>query len=179
MVIKVILAGGKAERMGREKGILKVNGVALLERVISACEGETYVAVSRNTPETKAFCLKRGYPIINTPGKGYVEDVSWIFSNYGEFISISCDIPFLRKEDVEEIEKAFCEFSLVGCLRLERTPKGGGSLVFRNKTLVGINTVTKGEERFFEFSNELLAFNVNTPFDLFLANRLARYVDKD
>lgn len=174
--LKVILAGGKAERMGREKGILKVNGIPLLERVFSACE-EAYVAVSKNTPETRAFCLERGYPVIDTPGKGYVHDVNWIFKNYGEFISISCDIPFIRREDIEEIEKAFCEFSLIGCLSLSKTPKGSGALIFEGKTLVGINTVTAGEERFFEFSNGLLAFNVNTPFDLYLANRIARFLD--
>lgn len=176
MVLKVILAGGRARRMGREKAILKVNGIPLLERVLNAC-GDAFVAISKHTTETKAFCLSNGYPLIHTPGKGYAEDVRWILNNYGPFISISCDIPFLRKEDVKEIERAFCKFSLIGCLSLERTPKGGGAMMFEGRTLVGVNTVTFGEERFFEFSNELLAFNVNNPFDLFLANRIARILD--
>jgi|Deesub1362B_J571_1020462.scaffolds.fasta_scaffold00269_18 adenosylcobinamide-phosphate guanylyltransferase len=181
MAFKIILAGGRAKRMGKEKGILKVNGIPLIERVFNACNAcDAYVAVSRNTPETKSYCLSKKIPIINTPGEGYVEDVRWLFENYGEFISIACDIPFLRREDINEIESAFSKnFSLTGCVSLKRTPKGAGAVIFKGNCLVGINTVTFGEERFFEFSNELLAFNINNPFDLFLADRLARILDEN
>jgi adenosylcobinamide-phosphate guanylyltransferase len=176
-ILEIVLAGGRATRMGKEKAILKVNGITLLERVLHACDN-AYVAVSRRTAETKAFCISKGYPTIDTPGMGYVEDVKWLLKHYGEFLSISCDIPFIRKEDLEEIKKAFCEFSLTGFVSLKRTPKGGSASIFSGKSLVGINTVTHGSERFFEFSNELLAFNVNTPFDLFLVNRLAKLLDQ-
>ncbi len=188
-MLKIILAGGRAKRMGKEKAILKINGITLVERVFDACE-EAFVAVSRHTPKTISYCLSKKLPIIRTPGRGYVEDVRWLFERYGEFISIACDIPFLRREDVKEIEKEVKEVkrasnensnenpSLIGCISLERTPKGAGAVTFKGKCLVGINTVTFGEERFFEFSNTLLAFNINNPFDYFLANRLARIVDE-
>ncbi len=179
MVLKIILAGGKARRMGKEKAILKVNGIPLIQRIFNACE-DAYVAVSKHSPETKSYCILKKLPTIQTPGKGYVEDVRWLFENYGEFISIACDIPFLRKEDINEIERAFSKnFSLIGCVSLDKTPKGAGAVIFKGKCLVGINTVTPGKERFLEFSNGLLAFNINNPFDLFLADRLAKMIDED
>ncbi len=226
-MLKIILAGGRAKRMGKEKAILKINGITLVERVFNACE-EAFVAVSRHTPETRSYCLSKGFPVIQTPGMGYVEDVRWLFEEYGEFISLACDIPFLRRDDVKEIEReikkeiktsnegevgsgvktkievnvkdGFFRYrlpkypdnssksrhssnskkpSLIGCIRLERTPKGAGSVIFEGRCLVGINTVTLGIERFFEFSNPLLAFNVNSPFDYFLANSLAKLVEDE
>ncbi|AGK60585.1 GTP:adenosylcobinamide-phosphate guanylyltransferase [Archaeoglobus sulfaticallidus PM70-1] len=181
MVLKVILAGGKSSRMGREKAVLKVGGKRLIERVLDAVldtSSDCLVALSRNTPETERFCKQNEIPHIRTPGKGYVEDVVWILKEYGAFISISCDIPFIRKDDIKAIERAFSEdISLTGCISLKKIPKGSSCKIYRDRVLIGINTVSEGEEKFFEFENVLLALNINYPFDLYLANLFAKYLD--
>jgi len=177
MVLRILMAGGKSARIGREKPVLKINNIPLVERVYNQCGG--CVAVSPNTPETKKLCIERGIDYITTPGQGYVEDTIWLLREYGEFLSISCDIPFVRERDVREIEREFSkDFSLTGYLSLERVPMGGGCNIYNGKCLVGINTVTEGKEVFFQFKNSLLAINVNTEFDLFIADRLARIIDK-
>jgi|Deesub1362A_J573_1020465.scaffolds.fasta_scaffold00340_14 adenosylcobinamide-phosphate guanylyltransferase len=181
-ILKIILAGGKSTRMGREKPILGVNGVPLVMRAYRACSNAV-VAVSRHTPETKKFCISNRIPFINTPGRGYVEDVIWLLEEYGPFLSVSCDIPFIREGDIMEIENHFKKLSkrisLTGYLDLKDVPKGANTKIFGNRCIVGLNTVSHDREDFIRLSNPLLAFNINTPFDLFLANRLAIILDSE
>jgi adenosylcobinamide-phosphate guanylyltransferase len=177
MALKIIMAGGKSERIGEEKPILRVNGIPLLLRVHSACRG--VVAVSKNTPETKKLCLEEGIEFVETPGKGYVEDIQWLLKEFGEFISVASDIPFLSKEDIDYIEEKFSrDRSLTGFVHIRCVPKGGGQNAHNLRCLVGINTVTFGEEEYIEFKNPFLAYNVNTRFDLHIANVVAKFVDE-
>jgi adenosylcobinamide-phosphate guanylyltransferase len=178
--LKIIMAGGRARRMGREKALLKVGKTRLIERIYNACYNacDVVVALTHHTPETKKFCVEEKIPFIRTPGNGYVEDVQWLLKEYGPFLSVCCDIPFLREEDIREIEREFCwNKTLTGCIDLESIPKLANAKIFAGKCIVGINTVSYGEEEFFTFSNPLLAFNINTPFDLYIANKMASFID--
>jgi len=174
------MAGGKSSRMGQEKPVLKVGNRPMLLRVYEEAGkvGETLVAVSENTPRTRELCLREGIPFIETPGKGYVEDLIYLLREFGPFISVSADLPFLKASDVVAIEKAFNgRTSLTGVLPLKLVPKDLRPVVYRGYTIVGLNAVgTEGEESF-ELSNPLLALNVNTPEELKLARRIARLVE--
>ncbi|ASJ03482.1 cobalamin biosynthesis protein CobY [Thermococcus profundus] len=172
----VILAGGKSTRMGREKPVLKIAGREMLLWVYGAASriGETTVALSKNTPKTRELCIREGIPFIETPRKGYVEDVQWLLKEFGPFVSSSADIPFVTPSDFYAIEKAFDgKTSLTGVLPLEKVPKDFNPLVYKGYAIVGLNAVGFEGERFFELENPLLALNVNTPEDLKLAGRIA------
>jgi len=175
----IIMAGGRSSRMGREKPVLKVGGVPMLLRIYYEAEkaGETVVALSRNTPKTRELCLREGISFVETPGKGYVKDVMYLLREFGPFVSVSSDLPFVTVSDIAAVKKAFDgETSITGVLPLRLVPKDLKPLLYKGYAIVGLNAVGAEGERFFELSNPLLAINVNTPEELRLANRLARLV---
>ncbi|WP_456365875.1 NTP transferase domain-containing protein [Thermococcus sp.] len=177
----VILAGGKSTRMRREKPVLRIAEKPMLLRVYeeASAVGETITALSRNTPETRELCLREGIPFIETPGRGYVEDVKWLLNEFGPFVSVSADLPFVKASDIGSIARAFDgKTSLTGVLPLERVPMGLKPVVYRGYAIVGLNAVGTEGEKFFELSNPLLALNVNTPEELKLAERIAKLVGR-
>ncbi len=173
----VILAGGKSTRMGKEKPVLKIAGKEMLLWVYEQASkvGETVVALSKNTPKTKELCLRERISFMETPGKGYVEDVKWILEEFGEFISIASDIPFVKASDIALVIRELKErkVSLTGVLPLSKTPKDLRPFTYRGYAIIGLNAVANEKEEFLELSNPLLALNVNTPEDLELANKIA------
>jgi len=175
----VIMAGGRSKRMGVEKPVIRVGGKPMLLRVHGQAEvvDDVVVAFSRNTPRTKELCLREGIPSVETPGRGYVEDIQWLLREFGPFISVSADLPFIKASDFQIIEKAFDgRTSLTGVLPLEKIPRDLNPTVYRGYAIVGLNAVGTEGERFFELSNPLLALNVNTPEELKLAEKIARLV---
>ncbi|ASJ12485.1 MULTISPECIES: NTP transferase domain-containing protein [Thermococcus] len=177
----IIMAGGRSSRMGQEKPVLKVGNRSMLLRVYEETEkvGETLVAVSKKAPKTRELCLREGISFVETPGNGYVEDLIYLLREFGPFVSVSADLPFLKASDVVAIEKAFDgRTSLTGVLPPKLVPKDLRPVVYRGYAIVGLNAVGTEGERFFELSNPLLALNVNTPEELKLANRISRLVGR-
>ena len=177
----IIMAGGRSSRMGQEKPVLKVGDKPMLLRVYGETEKveETFVALSKNTPRTKELCIREGIPFTETPGRGYVEDIAFLLREFGPFISVSADLPFLKASDVMALKNAFDgKTSLTGVLPLNLVPQDLRPVVYRGYAIVGLNAVGSEGERFFELSNPLLALNVNTPEELKLADRIARLVGR-
>jgi len=178
----VVMAGGKSLRMGFEKPLALIRGKPMLlwvyEKAIEI--GDTVVAVSRNAPKTVEFCKEQGIETIKTSGKGYVEDVRFILREYGEFVSVACDIPFIRAEDIKAILENFRGVSLTGVLNPKNVPKFVNLSrlpIYKGWVIVGLNAVSWNGEDFLELDNPLLALNVNTPEDLALANVIALNLD--
>ncbi len=156
-MIGVVMAGGKATRMGCEKCLLEFEGETLLDRVYRAvsrvCE-PTYVAVSPNAPETWKYAAER-YRVVETPGRGYVEDVRHLMSVMGSpFLTAACDLPYLREEHVARMVSEFQGHSLVAVVPV------GGRLI-----PAGLNVVADDVDEYLVFHDPLLAVNVNTPED--------------
>ena len=172
----IILAGGKSTRMGKEKPVLEIANKPMLLWVYEQASkvDDVLVAVSRNTPKTKEFCIKEGIPFVETSGKGYVHDIQELLREFGPFISISADVPFVKASDFWLIKKSFDgRTSLTGVLSLSIIPKDLNPVVYKGYAIVGLNAVAEEEEEFFELTNPLLALNVNTPEELERAERIA------
>ena len=84
-------------------------------------------------------------------GEGYVKDIGYIMKMLGEpFLTVVCDLPFLKKDHIIEILSSFKGKSVAG------THRG---------KYVGINIVATEEEEIYEFDDPLLSININTPED--------------
>ncbi|MCW3133964.1 MAG: NTP transferase domain-containing protein [Methanophagales archaeon] len=186
-MIAIILAGGKSSRLGEviEKALIKISGQRLIDLVVESVresKAEDFrVAVTKNTPKTEEFCKLMNYKTIETPGEGYHEDLQYLLPRYHEFVSVACDIPFLRSEHINAIIEAYFShkprISITGAVPLDIVPKDiTTSYVFEHEgkefVSCGINVVTSSENSLpFVFNEPLLAININTSDDLSMARK--------
>ncbi|NJE26722.1 GTP--adenosylcobinamide-phosphate guanylyltransferase [Thermococcus sp. MV5] len=179
----IIMAGGKSSRMGKEKPILKIAGKEMLLWVYDEAVkvDETFVALSKNTPRTRKLCLREKIPFIETSGKGYVNDLLSLLQEFGPFVSIAGDIPFVKGCDILEIKKELEDkkVSITGILPLKLVPKDLKPLVYNQYAIIGLNGVSYTGEYLLKLRNPLLALNVNTPQDLELAEKIATLIYRE
>jgi molybdopterin-guanine dinucleotide biosynthesis protein A len=96
-----ILAGGKSSRMGTDKGLLLIEGKAMIEYVIQQMQPlfSNLVIVSNN-PEYEKFGLKVIPDLIKDIGPaGGIYTALNHSDNQLNFI-VSCDMPFVTKEAI-------------------------------------------------------------------------------
>ena len=200
-LIAAIMCGGRASRMqqgGIEKPLLKVDGIAMVERVILALAGSgrfdrILAAISPNTPKTKELLKSKGIQTIETPGEGYSNDLSYLISKLKpqRVMVVPGDIPLLNSQIISEILDAIDNSS--SSSRKEKRPaisiileKGfvertgakpsivvdrychSGITIF-NTMYVGTEPV---EEYYFVMNRKEIALNVNTKEELELAKKL-------
>jgi adenosylcobinamide-phosphate guanylyltransferase len=197
-LIVAIMCGGRASRMqqgGIEKPLLKVDGIAMVERVIQALAGSDrfdriLAAISPNTPKTKELLKSKGIETIETPGEGYSNDLSYLLSKLKpqRVMVVPSDIPLLNSQIISEILDAIDSSS-----RKEKRPaisiileKGfvertgaKPSIVLGQYCHSGItifDTMSVGtepaEEYYLVMNRKEIALNVNTKEELELAKKL-------
>ncbi len=193
-MIAIILAGGKSSRLGegKEKALIKIDrsgsGSETQKRLIdlvvenvrdSKAEG-FLVAISKNTPKTAEYCKSQDYELLETQGKGYHADLRYLLAHYHEFVSVACDIAFLKPEHINSIIDFYIHndlrrgngTSITGAVPQDIIPPYVvPSYVFehdgRKLVAVGLNIVTHSRKNLhFVFNDPLLAININTPRDL-------------
>lgn len=116
MVTAVVMAGGKGSRMegSIEKPLIKVNGFPMIRHIIKALEdtyeiSEIIIATSPNTPETAKHVKDLGYEVFQTPGEGYIEDLSYLISKRFSddpnhvLLTITSDMPLITSEIISEV----------------------------------------------------------------------------
>ncbi|MGI0036540.1 MAG: NTP transferase domain-containing protein [Nitrososphaera sp.] len=111
-MIAAIMCGGRASRMGPgvEKPLLRVDGMPLVQCVLSALEESAgfdliFAAVSQHTPLTGEFLASKGVEIIDTSGEGYSRDLSVLLEKIkpDRVFVTPADIPLLSPDVVKEI----------------------------------------------------------------------------
>jgi adenosylcobinamide-phosphate guanylyltransferase len=184
-MIAIILAGGKSSRLGEEieKALIRIGGERLIDLVVESVRKSNLedflVAITKNTPKTGIHCKRMNYKTIETPGEGYHKDLQYLLPRYPEFVSVACDIPFIRKEHINAIIDAYLShrISVTGAVPLDIVPKNvTPSYVFEHEgkefVSCGINVVTSSQNSIlFVFDEPLLAINVNTCDDLNVARK--------
>jgi adenosylcobinamide-phosphate guanylyltransferase len=193
------MCGGRASRMqqqgGMEKPLLKVGGIAMVERVISALASSDrfdriVAAVSPNTPKTNEFLKSKGIEIIKTAGNGYSKDLSYLLSKLKpqKVMTVPGDIPLLKSQIVNEIlntiddgrqeqepaisimlEKDFVEGIGVKPSIVLNQYCHSGITIFNTMAVGGTETA---EERYLVMNRKEIALNVNTKEELELAEKL-------
>ena len=195
--MSAVMCGGRASRMkkaGMEKPLLKVDGVAMVERVVSALASSDrfdriVAAISPNTPKTNEFLKSKGIETIETAGEGYSQDLSQLLSKLKpqKVMVVSGDIPLLNSHIINEIlnsiadrqehepaisiiiEKGFVERIGVkpSIIVLDQYCHSG--ITIFNTMVVGTEPV---KEHYLVMNRKEIALNVNTKEELELAEKL-------
>ena len=182
-----------------EKPLLKVAGVVMVERVISALESSNrfdriIAAVSPNTHKTNEFLKSKGIETIETAGEGYSQDLSCLLSKLKprKVVVVPCDIPLLNSQIVHEIlniihhddddrqeqepaisiilEKGFVEkIGVKPSIVLMNQYCHSGITIFNTIAIGGTEPV---KERYLVMNRKEIALNVNTKEELELAEKL-------
>ena len=180
-----------------EKPLLKVEGIAMVERVISALAGSDrfdriVAAVSPNTHKTNEFLKSKGIETIETAGEGYSQDLSRLLSKLRpqKVMAVPSDIPLLNSRTVNEIlnniinddmqeqepaisiilEKGFVEkIGVKPSIVLMNQYCHSGITVFNTIMAVGAEPV---KEHYLVMNRKEIALNVNTKKELELAEKL-------
>jgi molybdenum cofactor guanylyltransferase len=110
-ITAVILAGGRGRRMGgKDKGLLQINNLPLIEHVISAVTpqvGQLVINANRNIEEYQRY----GFPVVSDamadyqgPLAGFASTMAAAETNY--IVTIPCDSPLLPADLVQRLVHA-------------------------------------------------------------------------
>ena len=107
-ITAVILAGGRGRRMGgKDKGLIKINGLPLIEHVVSAVApqvGQLFINANRNIEEYRHY----GFPVVSDtmadyqgPLAGFASNMAVAETDY--IVTIPCDSPLLPADLVQRL----------------------------------------------------------------------------
>jgi adenosylcobinamide-phosphate guanylyltransferase len=192
MVIAIIMAGGKGSRMrsNQEKPLLEVLGQPLIQNVVDALFSSKYiekvlVATSIHTPQTAQWVKNKGLARIDTPGRGYVEDMAFILSQpdlHNETIlTVTADLPLLTGEVVDEVIDYYQQctnpaLSVMVPVEIFYKHCLQPSMVWENLVPSGLNILrgkdTEQDEELLVLGKLEVALNINSPEDIISLERL-------
>ena len=109
-MIGLVMAGGKGSRMNlsEEKLLLKYKKPVILHVVDalenSKCFSQIVAVATRNSPKTKELLEKNGIKVLETAGKGYVEDLNTVLRSFDDYVLVvSGDLPLLDAQIIKQI----------------------------------------------------------------------------
>ena len=115
----VVMCGGEGSRLesSHEKPLHPMDGVAMIDRVLSALEDSRvdtrYAAVSPNAPATKAHLeCTAGVRPVETDGDGYVADLMALLERpeiEPPILTVAADLPLLSGATIDRILAAHGE----------------------------------------------------------------------
>jgi adenosylcobinamide-phosphate guanylyltransferase len=187
-MIAIVMAGGKGSRMksSEEKLILQYKKPIILHVAEALSESDCFSKIifltSPNSPNTKKLLLKNNYKIIESEGKGYVEDLNTVLKSINDPVFVtSGDLPLLDKSIIKKIVSLYDEDHkwtsvLITKQFLKKLDISTNYEVsFENQTCnySGISMINSNEisslenieENFVILDDKRIAFNVNTQKD--------------
>ncbi|WP_323014058.1 molybdenum cofactor guanylyltransferase MobA [Devosia sp.] len=200
-ILVVVLAGGRATRMGGgDKSLLQLGGMSLLEHVLARLEPQCQaLAISANGDPARFS--RFGYPVLadSVPGfagplAGILSGLDWAAENQAKaIVTVAADTPFLPHDLVMRLREAAA--TKRAAIALAASPDAAGLL--RRHPTCGLWPVALREplraDLVAEFRKAMLwadrhaaatavfcksrvdpFFNVNTPQDLVQAQALAQ-----
>lgn len=115
-MIAIVMAGGKGSRMksSDEKLLLPYKKPIILHVAEalsnSDCFSKIIFITSPNSPNTKKLLLENNYEIIDSTGKGYVEDLNNILQSIDDSVLVtSADLPLLDETMIKKITSLYDE----------------------------------------------------------------------
>jgi adenosylcobinamide-phosphate guanylyltransferase len=203
-LICIIMGGGKGTRMEskEEKTLILLNNKPIIYWVIQAIHSakkvkELVIATSDASPETREYVRKLGLKIIDTPGKGFHEDMKHAILTEqikDHVLVVAGDLPLLTGELIDSIVDYYATLEIPSMavmvplevfLKHDLTP----SIIFtvdeKQVIPVGVNINDGSHIDKKEIDQEImivedvrLACNVNTSKDLSIAKSLFQQLRK-
>ncbi len=179
----LLMCGGKGTRLEAavEKPLFEIGGVPMAERVSNAVAdsriGDVHAVLSPHTPETRAYLDARSIPIIDAPGDGYVDDLSYALDRVEPpVLTVVSDLPLLDGECIDDVLDGHDRGSLMACVpaTLKRRLGASTDLTFeddgRELAPTGVNVVGASDrETTYVTYDARLAINVNRQTDASVA----------
>ncbi len=187
-MIAIVMSGGKGSRMksSEEKLLLQYKKPIILHVAEALSESDCFSNIifltSPNSPNTKKLLLENNYEIIESAGKGYVEDLNTILKSINDPVFVtSADLPLLDKNIIKKIVSLYDEnhkWTSILITKQFLTKLGISTnyeVSFQNQTCnySGISMINSDEisnlenikENFVILDDKRIAFNVNTQKD--------------
>ncbi|WP_231189972.1 NTP transferase domain-containing protein [Haladaptatus sp. DYF46] len=177
------MCGGKGTRLDAsvEKPMFEIDGVPMADRVCTAVAesriDDIHAVVSPHTPETRRHLDSRSLSIIDAPGDGYVEDLSYALERVElPIFTVVSDLPLLSGECLDRVLSVHDRDSLTVCapVALKQQLGVGTDTTFehdgRELAPTGLNIVGNGDaETTYITYDARLAVNVNRQIDAAVA----------
>lgn len=187
-MIAIVMAGGKGSRMksAEEKLLLQYKKPIILHVAEALSESDCFSKIifvtSPNSPNTKKLLLENNYEIIDSTGKGYVEDLNNILQSIDDSIFVtSADLPLLDQDIIKKITSLYDENHLWTSILVTKIflQNLGVSLnyevnfesqvciysgisIINSKKISNLNNI---KENFVIINDKRIGFNVNTKED--------------
>ena len=105
MITIAVQAGGKSSRMGKDKALIRLAGIPLIEHVLGRIDGlADEILITTNRPETLNHLTLRMAPDA-VPGAGALHGLNTALrAALGDVVLVlSCDTPFVSRELLEHL----------------------------------------------------------------------------
>ena len=105
MITIAVQAGGKSSRMGKDKALIRLAGIPLIEHVLGRIDGlADEILITTNRPETLNHLNLRMAPD-EVPGAGALHGLNTALrAALGDVVLVlSCDTPFVSRELLEHL----------------------------------------------------------------------------
>lgn len=164
------MAGGRSTRFGgSEKPMALLRGKPMIAWVVDALElgfaGPVAVAVSPRTPQTARWARARGLRVVETPGRGFVEDAALAARTLGlPLLVAAADLPLLSPEVVAGAIRRHAESHLP--LSLWTPARPGDRAAWNGLLPVGLNLWASGPEERWVVPHHAPEGSVNTVEEL-------------
>ncbi|MGB9965104.1 NTP transferase domain-containing protein [Halobacterium hubeiense] len=170
------MCGGRGTRLDAdvEKPLFEVAGRPMVDRVRDALAESrvdaTYAVVSPHAPETRAHV---DLPVIETPGEGYVADLTTALEAVEPpVLTVAADLPLLDGDVVNTVLDAADGSTSVRVPAALKDALGASTDADGAWVPTGVNVVGEDEDAVVRSYDARLAVNVNRRSDAALAERL-------
>jgi len=188
----LLMAGGEGTRLetDEEKPLFDFKGKPMVDWVLEALLGSNkisyvYAAISPNTRKTEAYLRGKADPriaVIETPGTGYVEDMTYAIqeAKLHKAFTTSSDLPLLTSADVDFILEEYRSRGGSGSCAVLVPLSLVTQLGFRanfpmgENAATGVNIVDLEDQKMTSLVTRRvnLAANINSKVDMEIALRL-------
>lgn len=195
-----VLAGGSGSRLGGiDKGLMKIRGLTLIERLMGTLKGFDTVIVCRDEKEQEYYTKYAKVIEDDFEGVGPLAGIHAALKHFKEpILVVGVDMPFVRREVFEHLMREFSREDssealipvwedgktepLLACYnykiidRIERNLKRGDKKILNALDMDRVNLYPV--ERLKDYDEYLISFaNINTPEDIEKVEEICSQID--